>query len=115
MSKHLISTGLTIAVVALAVGAAGASDDDRHGPNHFRASLDGYQETPMSLSTTGRGTFKAKIDDDARMIEYELSYEDLEGGVVSAAHIHLGQRATTGGVSAFLCGGSKPACPPASG
>jgi CHRD domain len=28
------------------------------------------------------------------------------------AHIHLGQRATTGGVIAFLCGGQdKPACP----
>jgi hypothetical protein len=57
-----------------------------------------------------------KIDDKDMTIEYELSYEDLEGGAAIAAHIHLGQRATSGGVSAFLCsGGDKPACPPAGG
>lgn len=112
MSKPLISTGLAIAVVVIAVGAAVASDDDRRGPNHVKARLDGYQETPATLSTPGRGTFEAKIDDDAMTIEYELSYEDLEG-VAFMAHIHLGRPATSGGVSAFLCGGgTKPACPP---
>jgi hypothetical protein len=121
MSKHLIRTGLAIASVALAIGAAGASDDDsRRGRNHVKASLNGYEETPMSLSTTGRGTFRAIIHDDpmtdAMMIEYELSYEGLEGGAAIAAHIHLGQRATSGGVSAFLCGGgNKPECPPDGG
>ena len=35
---------------------------------------------------------------------------------LSAAHIHLGARATAGGVSAFLCGGGgQPACPPGGG
>ena len=63
MSKYLISTGFAIAVVALAVSAVVASDDDKGGPNHFRANLSGYQETPSTLSTAGRGTFEAKIDD----------------------------------------------------
>lgn len=44
-----------------------------------------------------------------------LRYADLEGtvgGGVLFAHIHLGRRATNGGVVAFLCGGGgKPACP----
>src|SRR5882672_4819153 len=44
MSKYLIGTGLVIAAVALAVSAAVASDDDRRGPNHFRARLSGYEE-----------------------------------------------------------------------
>jgi hypothetical protein len=102
-------------VIALAVSVAVASDDDSK-PNDVSASLDGYQETPQTLSTTGRGKFEAEIDDDAMTIEYELSYEDLEGGVVTAAHIHLGRPATSGGVSAFLCGGgTKPLCPPAGG
>jgi hypothetical protein len=115
MSKHLISTGLALAVVTLAIGAAAASDEKREA-DHVKASLTGYQETPMSLSTTGTGTFEAVIDDDAMTIEYELSYENLEGGAAFAAHIHLGQRATSGGVSAFLCGGgTKPVCPPAGG
>jgi CHRD domain len=115
MNKHLIGTGLVIAVVAVAAYAV-ASDDERRGPNHVRARLEGYQETPATLSTAGRGTFRAVIDDDARMIDYELSYEKLEGGAAIAAHIHLGRPATSGGVSAFLCsGGNKPACPPAGG
>jgi len=68
------------------------------------------------LSTTGRGDFKAKIDDSAQTITYRLSYSNLEGATTSAAHIHLGQRRTTGGVSAFLCGGGdKPPCPPTGG
>src|SRR2546428_480038 len=119
MNKHLIGTGLVIAVVAIAAYAV-ASDDERRGPNHVRASLDGYQETALptgaSFSTAGRGRFKAVIDDDAMTIEYELSYADLEGGVASQAHIHFGRPGTNGGVSAFLCGGgTKPACPATSG
>lgn len=116
MRKYLIGTGLVIAVAALAGSAAVASGQERRGPNHFSAKLTGYEETPLTLSTAGRGTFKAEIDDDAMTIDYELSFARLEGGAAIAAHIHLGQRATSGGVSAFLCsGGNKPACPPAGG
>ena len=117
MNKHLIGTGLVIAVVAMAAYAV-ASDDERRGPNHFRATLSGYQETPSTLSTAGTGKFNAELVSDAMgmAIDYELSFEDLEGGAAIAAHIHLGQRATSGGVSAFLCGGGgKPTCPPAGG
>jgi CHRD domain-containing protein len=116
MNKHLIGTGLVIAIVTLGVIVAVASDDDRRGPNRVRATLSGYEETPSTLSTAGHGKFKAVIDDRAMTIEYELSFDDLEGGAALAAHIHLGQRATSGGVSAFLCGGgTKPPCPPAGG
>jgi hypothetical protein len=38
MNKHLIGTGLVIAVVAAAAYAV-ASDDERRGPNHVRARL----------------------------------------------------------------------------
>ena len=114
MSKQLISTGLAIAVVALAVSAAVASDGgDRNRRHHVKASLDGYQVAPKSLATNGSGKFEARIDDHDMTIDFELSYEDLEGGAVSFAHIHLGQRATggSGDMSAYLCGGPKPACP----
>jgi CHRD domain-containing protein len=92
------------------------SADGGNGGNTFRARLNGYEETPASLSTTGRGDFKAKIDATAQTITYRLSYSNLEGTTTSAAHIHLGQRRTTGGVSAFLCGGGdKPPCPATGG
>src|SRR5216117_4031558 len=95
----------------LYVSVAGA-DDERH---RVKANLSGFQETPSTLSTPGSGRFTAKIDDDAQTIDYRLSYEGLEAPAI-AAHIHLGARATSGGVSAFLCGGgNKPACPPAGG
>ncbi len=66
------------------------------------ASLDGYQETPSSISTKGHGSFKAKLRPADGVIEWTLSYEGLEGQVLQS-HIHLGQKHTAGGISVFLC------------
>ena len=107
--KKVVLTSSLLVVVGVAVLVA--STAFAHGDNGGRgkARLNGYQETPMSLSTTGHGSFRAKVRSDG--IHYTLRYEDLESNA-SAAHIHLGQRATSGGVIAFLCGGGdKPACP----
>jgi hypothetical protein len=95
-----------LAIVSLAVGG-----DDR-GINRFRATLVGYEEVP-AISTTGTGTLTLDIQGDE--IAYALTYSALEGGTVTAAHIHLGQRSANGGVVAFLCGGTKPACTTPSG
>jgi CHRD domain-containing protein len=79
--------------------------------------LSGYNETPLTLSTTGNGEFHARISNDETQIQYQLSYADLEGSVTQA-HIHLGEPAITGGISVFLCSnlGNGPAgtqsCPP---
>jgi hypothetical protein len=100
-----------------------ASDNAAHqnaGDGAFaaRARLEGFQETP-AISTTGHGSFSAKLSPDQQSIDFELSYADLagtaNGGSVLAAHIHLGQRGVAGGVSVPLCGGAKPACPTPSG
>ena len=113
----------SIAAAILAFGAVAAAGDDPHGGNNFQAELVGPEETPLSISTNGHGRLRLHIDRQAERIDYELSYDDLEGvaptipgGVVLFAHIHFGQRRTTGGVSTFLCGGgSKGACPTPSG
>jgi len=77
----------------------------------IHARLRGFDEVP-AVSTTGSGEFRAKINNDESAIEYELSYDNLEGTTVNAAHIHVGQQGVNGGVSAFLCGGGgKPLCP----
>jgi hypothetical protein len=110
LNKSVLA-GLT-ATSLLYVGSGAWADDGR---NRVRANLNGYQETPSTLSTPGTGRFTAKIDERDQTIEYRLSYEGLESAAM-AAHIHLGARATTGGVSAFLCGGGgKPACPAGGG
>jgi hypothetical protein len=68
---------------------------------------------------------RLRIDDEAQTMEYELSYDNLEGvgttpfvtnGVVTAAHIHVSAPGVNGGVATFLCGGGgKPACPTPAG
>jgi hypothetical protein len=110
--KRLVITSF-LAVAALAVIATGVAM--AHGDNGGKSTkLEGYQETPFTLSTTGRGSFKVRLRSDG--IHYVLKYSDLEADALFA-HIHLGQRATTGGVIAFLCGGgTKPApCPARAG
>ena len=63
--------------------------------------LTGYQEVP-AVSTTGNGTFNARISNDESRIDWELSYSDLEGAV-QQAHIHFGNLGVNGGISVFLC------------
>jgi hypothetical protein len=119
--KRRLFTG-TIAAAVLALTAFAGADDFR-GRNDFAARLIGPEETPLSISTAGHGRLALHINSRSEAIEYELSYEGLEGvqpttpnGVVLFSHIHFGQRRTSGGVSAFLCGGgSKGACPTPSG
>jgi hypothetical protein len=97
-----IVAALAIAGVLLAPVVAG------DGPTRFRASLNGYLETP-SVSTAGRGSIVLRIDGDA--IDYRLAYRDLTSAPVFA-HIHFARPDVAGNVAAFLCGGgSKPACP----
>jgi len=97
-----------LGVVAAAVAGGGSRDVREH--------LTGFEETPMTLSTTGVGEFRAKVRDNE--IRYKLSYSQLEGNVAQA-HIHLGREATSGGISVFLCSnlGNGPAgtqaCPAA--
>ena len=106
--KPRIFIFVVFAVAALML--AGLAIADPHGRN-FRASLDGYHETPLSISTNGTGSFRAMLNPNSNELTYELQYSGLEGGNVLFAHVHLGQMGTTGGVMFFLCGGPLPACP----
>jgi hypothetical protein len=96
--------------------ASGGDSGSMATSDTARAVLIGFQEVP-AISTTGHGTFKATRSADGTTFTFELTYADLEGntgegGAVTAAHIHLGQRGVAGGVAVFLCGGGgRPACP----
>ena len=110
-----------VAVAALVVlGAASFAVAGMSGPatppetKRFKGELNGFQEVP-SVSTTGFGTFDARLVED-ELIEYTFTYAGLEGGASLFAHIHFAQRNVNGGVSVFLCGGGgKPPCPPVEG
>lgn len=111
--RYVRITGL-LAAVALLVGVATLAVAERGG-RRLKADLRGFDEVP-AVSSTGSGEFRGEISKDEGSIEFELSYEDLEGTTTLAAHIHVGQVGVIGGVSAFLCGGGgKPACPTTSG
>jgi hypothetical protein len=87
---------LTLVFILAAAGPAVAADGKG---SHARAHLNSYNENP-TLSTTGHGSFDARIEDGE--IRFELSYDDLEGTPVMA-HIHLGMPWVNGGILAFLC------------
>jgi opacity protein-like surface antigen len=95
-SLLLVAVASTLVVAAIATADQGSSNISAHG------GLSGYQETPLTISTTGGGTFTAKIANDGESFEWTLSYEALEGSVLQA-HIHFGAAATSGGISIFLC------------
>jgi CHRD domain len=91
----------------------------------FDAKLTGYEEIP-TLSTSGTGSFTARLNHDEDEIAYTLSYQgpfdaNPAGGTVTQAHIHLGARAFNGNISAFLCTNlgngpvGTPACPSSPG
>lgn len=112
MRKSLITLTLGAAVAAVAATSVALANGDS-GRNSFKAELNGYNEVvgPGSISTTGHGIFRAKIDEDSQTISYTLTYAEVENPVTQA-HVHFAQRHVGGGVIYFLCGGGdKPACP----
>jgi hypothetical protein len=107
---------LVVAVgVAFLAGTALAHSPNRR--NSFRVGLDGYQEVPAALSTTGSGALAVHVARDGDSLGYALRYRDLEGSV-QQAHIHLGRPSVNGGIMVFLCtnlGNGPAGTPPCPG
>ena len=120
MKKIVLLAALVVtAASALAIGSYALAGDNPQNPGQrekvFSDTLTGFQETP-GISSTGIGEFEAVIDDETQTITYTLTYAGIEGGAVTQAHIHFGNRYNAGGVSAFLCNGpAAPPCPPVAG
>jgi hypothetical protein len=93
-----------MAVLAFAVAPAGANEHE-----HLSAALRGFEEVPV-ISTTGAAHFTATISRDETTIEWEMSYDGLQGTVLQS-HIHFGQPSVNGGIAVFLCSnlGNGPA------
>jgi CHRD domain-containing protein len=91
-----------VAVIGIAVLGSISMIGFAQGFKKISEALTGYEETPSAVSTTGNGTFKATISNDNSRIDWELTYNDLEGAV-QQAHIHFGQKGVTGPISVFLC------------
>jgi hypothetical protein len=99
MPKLALRVVAVASVIALLGAGSYAIAGDGRGP--FRGTLHGYEENP-DVSTTGTGTFVARLAHDGSSLAYELTYSHLEG-TVTQAHVHFGKYAVNGGVSFFLC------------
>lgn len=116
--KRISVLGLVLAlgVLALAAVAFAGRGHDKGDAKSFSAKLNGWEEDPSQV-TTGKGSFRAHID-SATQISFTLKYRNLEGPAFMA-HIHIGSRHESGGISAWLCGPpappppvTQPPCPP---
>jgi CHRD domain-containing protein len=102
-----------LAVSTVALADRGPGKGDGNGSS-FSTRLNGWEEDPSQV-TTGHGSFK--LDTSSMPWRFTLRYEDMEGPVFMA-HIHIGSRHESGGISAWLCGAtavgtpSEKVCPP---
>ena len=113
--KRLVLTLALAAALLTAIAASAAVVHNGNGKG--KAKLDSYQETPMTLSTTGTGSFRIRVRSDG--LHYTLRYSGVSAPVTQA-HIHFGRTGLSGGILAFLCGpqpqaGDKPVCPATEG
>ena len=106
MHARLKLTGAVAAAGALTIAVTTAIAGDG---NKIREHLIGYEEVP-AISTAAGGDFRATLRASQGEIAYRLSYTALSGDVTQA-HIHFGQVAVNGGISAFLCSNLATARP----
>jgi hypothetical protein len=99
--KHL-SVVLAVTLLTMFVAPVAADPEEE-----IRVHLVGYNETPLTINTTGSADFKAKIRSDGTAIDYELTYRDLSSAVTQS-HIHFGRPAITGMIVLFLCTNLTP-------
>jgi hypothetical protein len=125
MLKHIaVATAFVLAVLGVWVVAM-AHDNEPEAPASvftFDAFLNGYQAVPtLSLPrSVGSATFTVRRDST---IDYSIEYRlvPADTGPATQVHLHLGRRATEGGVIAFLCSNlgnapaGTPACPTVAG
>jgi len=119
--RTIVATAGLLALIAPATSLA----DDKNDDWRLRIKLTGFQEViAPSLSTanvfsagagaifsTGSGQLTLKIDKRNREISYELTYSFPDAAdttivgtqFVNQAHLHFGQKHTTGAINVWLC------------
>jgi hypothetical protein len=107
------STFCAVLAASSAVVFMSSALADEGDQRDFSTHLTGYEETPLTLNTTGTGDFRAVVSPDGTSIMYKLTYRDLSSTALQA-HIHFGRPAISGGIVLWLCANNPPITPPAS-
>ena len=97
--RHALVTGAILAGLLAEPSTPGASADGRR--KEFSARLSSFNEVMQTLSTPGRGSFRAKLSKDGSSLSYRLTVSGLTD--VRQGHIHLGKSKLNGGIMVWLC------------
>ena len=117
----------TAGLLALIAPATGSAQDNRNDNGRLRIKLSGFQEViPPNLGlgaifSTGSGRLTLKVAKQKRTIDYELTYSFPDAAAtpivgaqfVNQAHLHFGQKHTTGGITVWLCQSADTPAPAA--
>src|SRR5215510_3771846 len=123
MNTFVRCLSLTVTLVALMISATGSAQNDAR----LRTDLSGFNEVhPPSLGigaifSTGNGKLTLKINKQIRAIAYELTYQFPDAVAtpivgtqfVNQAHLHFGQKHTTGAINVWLCQSADSPAPAA--
>src|SRR5215470_2715560 len=118
---------VTAGLLALIAPATGSAEDNRNDNGRLRIKLSGFQEViPPNLGlgaifSTGSGRLTLKVAKQNRTIDYELIYSFPDAAAtpivgaqfVNQAHLHFGQKHTTGGITVWLCQSADTPAPAA--
>jgi hypothetical protein len=99
----------TIAAMTVFAAASAVAFADEGG-RKFSEFLNGFKEASAIVSTSATGKFKATISRDGTEINYELTFNNLEGDV-RQAHIHIGHPQNQGNIVLWLCDSSQNPSP----
>lgn len=103
--RRLLVVAMTVgaAVAVTATGSAAApSGEDSFSGNVQIVQLNGFNEVPLALSSPATASFRLVINDQAKEINYRLTYSAFPT-TVTQSHVHFGSPSQAGGISFFLC------------
>jgi hypothetical protein len=101
---------LPVAAAALLTAFATPLVSADGGKSSFSTTLNGYQETPVTINSAAAASSQRKSTTTARQSEYVLNYRDLATNVLQS-HIHFGRPGLSGGIVLFLCTNLTPPPP----
>ena len=118
---------LTVPLVVMIPATVSAQDTAAQNDGRLRIDLTGFNEVHGpdlgigSIFSTGSGRLTLKINKQIRSIDYELTYAFPDAAAtpvagaqfVNQAHLHVGQRHTTGAIYVWLCQSADSPAPAA--
>jgi len=116
MNRFVRTIVAAAGLLALIAPATGSAHDDGNDAR-LRTDLSGFNEVigPNlglgAIFSTGSGRLELKINKQNRSIDYVLTYSFPDAAAtpvvgvqfVNQAHLHFGQKHTTGGINVWLC------------